>query len=108
MSDQYTIRWPRRRFLTLVGSTPVLVLGYSLGARASDKPRLDPESERAQKLQYTHDAKTAEHPDREPNARCANCTHFHGDKGDTWSSCNIFPNHEVKANGWCTSWFSAS
>jgi hypothetical protein len=100
--------WPRRRFLALLSAAPILLLAYSNESRANENPRLDPSSERAQSLHYTHDAESAAHSKRKPNARCATCTHFHGSADDTWSTCNIFPNRKVNAAGWCTSWFSAS
>lgn len=97
----------RRRFMRLTVAGAITgVLGTSTVAGAA-KPRLDPESDRARQLDYTHDAASSDNPAHEEGARCANCTHFHGGADTQWASCNIFPEHRVNANGWCTSWFSA-
>lgn len=96
----------RRRFIRLALSGVMAVpVTRVLGA---DTPRLDPESERARQFGYTHDAASTSNPARKEGARCANCTHFHGDAGDEWSTCNIFPEHQVNADGWCSAWFSAT
>lgn len=100
----------RRRFLIAAGAGAVLAVGGRLGgetAHAADKPRLDPASERARELGYTHEAASTDSDAREEDARCANCAHFKGEAGDQWASCNIFPQHLVNADGWCTSWYSA-
>lgn len=100
----------RRRFLRMaaVGALAAPVtFPFARRAAAGDKPKLDPDSEKARQLSYTHDAESTDNPARKADARCANCTHFHGDSGTAWASCNIFPEHLVNANGWCTSWFRA-
>ncbi len=100
----------RRRFIRLAVAGAIAGPAAALlgpGAVAAGKPRLEPGSERAQPFDYTHDAESTDNPAREAGARCANCTHFHGDAASEWASCNIFPEHRVNANGWCTSWFSA-
>jgi len=97
----------RRRLMRLAVTVPIVVVAAPRLAGADDKPRLDPASERAQQLSYTHDASTSDHPKRKADATCANCTHYHGDAGDPWATCNIFSSHLVNANGWCSSWFSA-
>jgi len=101
----------RRRFLRLAAAgaaaAPVIALLPARASQASDLPKLDPASERAQQLSYTHDAESTDNPARQPEARCANCTHFRGDASTQWASCNIFPEHLVNADGWCSSWFSA-
>jgi hypothetical protein len=102
----------RRRFIRLLAAgavtAPVAGLACAGQARAAELPKLDPESERARQLSYTHDAASTKNPARESGASCANCTHFRGDAGTTWAPCNIFPEHRVNAEGWCTSWFSAA
>lgn len=95
----------RRRFMRIVLSGAVVVPATRLPG--ADTPRLDPGSERARRLNYTHEAESTNDPARKEDARCANCTHFHGNAGDEWSTCNIFPERRVNANGWCTAWFSA-
>lgn len=106
MSEQYADP-ERRRFMRLTVAGAIAgVLGTSTAASAA-KPKLDPESDRARQLDYTHDAESSDNPARKEGAHCANCTHFHGDADARWASCNIFPEHRVNADGWCTSWFSA-
>lgn len=112
MSAQESNRLKRRRFMTLavagVVAAPLAARFGIRAAHAKDKPKLDPESERATELSYTHDASSADSDAREVDARCANCTHFKGDVGMQWAQCNIFPEHVVNADGWCSSWFSSS
>lgn len=101
----------RRRFIRIVAAgaaaAPIAALLGTRSARAADLPKLDPDSERARQLNYTHDAGKSDNPAREEGANCANCTHFRGDTGTAWAPCNIFPEHRVSAKGWCSSWFSA-
>ena len=99
----------RRRIIRLVvaGAVAGPAAALGAGAAAAGEPKLDPASERARSFDDTHDAESSDNPIRESGARCANCTHFHGDATSQWASCNIFPEHRVNANGWCTSWFSA-
>lgn len=101
----------RRRFIHVVGAGAVVVpiagLFGGRSASAAELPKLDPASERAQQLSYTHDAEKSDNPAREEGARCANCTHFRGDADAEWASCNIFPENRVNAQGWCSSWISA-
>lgn len=101
----------RRRFIrfALAGAlaAPFAALPGTRNANAADKPKLDPASDMARRLSYTHDAESTDNSARKADARCANCTHFRGDTDTRWASCNIFPEHLVNADGWCTSWFSA-
>lgn len=110
MSD-HPVDARRRRFIRLAVAgavaTPVAGLLGIRGAAAAELPKLDPASETASRFDYTHDAASSDNPARKQGARCANCTHFHGKSGAQWASCNIFPEHRVNAEGWCTSWFSA-
>lgn len=104
-------RRDRRRFIrfALAGAiaAPLGGLVAARGARAAEKPRLDPGSKRAQKLGYSHDATSVDDPKRKADARCRNCVHFQGDEGDAWAPCNVFPEHRVSADGWCVSWIGA-
>lgn len=101
----------RRRFIRLAlagaAAAPVAGLFGTHPARADTLPKLDPDSERAAQLDYTHDAASSDNPARKEGAVCANCTHFKGDEGTAWAPCNIFPEHRVSADGWCASWFSS-
>lgn len=100
----------RRRFIRLAAGgvvfTPLIAVTGLRVVKGAEKPKLDPASDRAKQFQYTHDAASTDNPDRQENARCANCTHFQGDEGTQWAPCNIFPAHWVSADGWCASWFA--
>lgn len=102
----------RRRFIRLVvGGTFVVPLAGLYGVRSvngSEKSRLDPASDRAQQLSYTHDADSSTDPARKEGSHCGNCVHFRGDEDAQWALCNIFPEHLVNVDGWCKSWFSKS
>ena len=108
----HTIDSIRRGLIRLAigGAVPAPIAGLvgSHWANAAEEPKLNPASERAKEFDYTDDAATTNNAKREANARCATCTHFHGDEETSWASCNIFPNHKVSADGWCTSWFKKS
>lgn len=110
MFESYT-QSRRRRFIRLaVGgaiSAPIVGLLAPRSSIGAEKPDLDPASELAKQFSYTHDAEATDNPARKEDARCANCTHFQGDAGTQWASCNIFPEHRVNADGWCTSWVRA-
>lgn len=102
---------PRRRFLALtaLGATVVPIAGLvnvPLAAGA-DKPKLEPDSDRARQFSYTHDASSTENAARKEGARCVNCSHFRADEGAQWAPCNIFPDKRVSADGWCAAWVSA-
>lgn len=101
----------RRCFMRLavagaIAAPAAALLGARFAAGA-EKPKLDPASGRARQFSYTHDAASIDNPARKEGARCANCTHFRGEAGTQWASCNIFPEHRVNVDGWCASWFSA-
>lgn len=104
-------RQDRRRFIrfALAGAIAAPLGGLIAPRRAgaAEKPKLDPDSERAQKLGYSHDATSIDDPKRKTDARCRNCAHFRGDEGDAWASCNVFPDRRVSADGWCASWIDA-
>lgn len=96
----------RRRFLrgAAAGAVTVPVFGLLGTATAADKPKLDPGNGQAKALNYVHEASEAsDNPAFQEGANCANCVHWTG--GDAaWGGCNLFPNHVVSANGWCTAW----
>jgi len=99
----------RRRFLLSVAVGAVVPLAGLRGraVNAAEKRKLDPDSERARQLGYTHDATSTDNGARKDGARCANCTHFKGESGAQWAPCNIFPDSRVNADGWCASWYGA-
>ena len=72
-------------------------------------PELDPASDQATALSYTHDVDAipvevllSEHPYYEPESKCSNCIHFQGNS--EWGKCNIFMNNVVNEKGWCSVW----
>lgn len=101
----------RRRFIHLVLAgviaAPLGGLVVCHPTRAAGKPKLDPDSERARQLGYTRDATSTSDPKRKDGAYCHNCVHFQDNEDAACSRCNIFPNHQVHASGWCRSWISA-
>ncbi len=102
--SEYAPNERRRRFLRTaagVATVPVVGIAGPMTARA-DMPRLDPSSERAQGFNYVHDANEAGNA-RQEGAICGNCLHWTG--GDAqWGGCNIFPEHLVNRDGWCSAW----
>jgi High potential iron-sulfur protein len=71
-------------------------------ARAASQPLLAPGSQAAQKVGYVEDAKGAK--GASPGSSCANCALYQGASGSSQGPCQLFPNNDVKAGGWCSSW----
>jgi hypothetical protein len=99
----------RRDFLrrSLIGFA-ALPLGATLVAPrafAGDLPRLDPDDDQAQALEYVEDASQAAGHDRwEEGQRCANCRFFKPDV----EGCELFPDNSVEPGGWCNTWTEKS
>ncbi|WP_372611088.1 high-potential iron-sulfur protein [Halomonas sp.] len=95
----------RRDFMrnSLMGMA-ALPLGAGILSRsafAQDLPRLDPNSDQAQALNYVEDAADAsDHPAYEEGERCDSCMFFQADS----EGCQLFPQNSVEPAGWCQSW----
>lgn len=74
---------------------------------AQDLPHVELDDPVAVALKYTHDATTADRPDKQgvPGAEqdCTNCQFIQSDSGD-WRPCMLFPGKAVAAKGWCSNW----
>lgn len=98
----------RRAFLcnSLLG-VAALPLGIGILSRqafAQSLPRLDPNDEQAQALNYVEVAEQAsDHPAYEEGETCSNCMFFERRN----QGCQLFPQNSVSADGWCQSWVSA-
>ena len=96
----------RRQFIQL---SAVAAAGYFVRpgtAPAQEMEKLDPASQQAAALNYTHDASTvdpANRPQPAEDQRCANCALVQGEEGE-WRGCQIFPGKLVNENGWCSVW----
>ncbi len=94
----------RRLFMQkwLLGATLApLALTHVQDSRAADQPLLSPDDPAATKVKYTDDAS------KEKSAKgnkCATCSLYEGPYNSTQGPCQIFPDKQVKAAGWCTSW----
>lgn len=70
-------------------------------AFADTLPRLDPNSDQAQALNYVEDAAdAADHPAYEEGEVCDNCMFWQADS----EGCQLFPQNSVEPKGWCQSW----
>ncbi|MFB9147411.1 high-potential iron-sulfur protein [Halomonas alkalicola] len=70
-------------------------------AFADTLPRLDPESDQAQALNYVEVAEdAADHPAYEEGEVCDNCMFWQADS----EGCQLFPQNSVEPKGWCQSW----
>ncbi len=94
----------RRRFVQklLLGATltPLALTRFS-ASRAADQPLLSPDDPAAVKVRYTEDA------GKEKSAKgnkCATCGLYEGANGSTQGPCQIFPDKQVEAAGWCSAW----
>jgi len=90
----------RRRFLGRLAGTAISIPLASLlihsTANAADKPHLDPESDQAKALSYTHQSPTGK--------KCRQCQLYKGRGNAQWGKCRIFSKNLVNADGWCASW----
>jgi hypothetical protein len=71
-------------------------------SHAADLPLLSPEDPAAQKVKYTEDAAQAKGAVK--GNRCGNCSLYEGAYGSAQGPCQLFPDKQVKAAGWCSSW----
>jgi hypothetical protein len=70
-------------------------------AFADTLPRLDPESDQAQALNYVEVAEdAADHPAYEEGEVCDNCMFWQAEN----EGCQLFPQNSVEPKGWCQSW----
>ena len=98
----------RRRLLqgALVGI--VAMPAATLIARNAQASELLSESDStAKSLGYVSDASdvdASKNPTYKAGQNCANCIQYTGKAGAAAGPCNIFPNNDVKAAGWCKVW----
>lgn len=104
MSEQ---AFSRRRILKgaiAVAAAPAAVLIAREAQAATPLAESDPA---AKSLGYVTDAKkvsAAGNPTYKPGQTCANCIQYSAAAGAAEGKCAIFPNHTVKAAGWCKVW----
>jgi hypothetical protein len=105
MTDE---KYSRRRLLqgALVGiaAVPAATLIARTATAGETLSESDPT---AKSLAYVGDAKKvdpATNPTYKPGQTCANCFQYTGKAGAAEGPCNIFPNANVKAAGWCKVW----
>jgi hypothetical protein len=94
----------RRRFVQklLLGATLTpLALARLSTSKAADQPLLSPDDPAAVKVKYTEDA-TQEKSAK--GNKCATCGLYEGTYNSAQGPCQIFPDKQVKAAGWCSSW----
>ena len=90
-----------RNSLMGLAALPLGVGILSKSAFAQDLPRLDPDSDQAQALNYVENASDAsDHPAYEEGERCDNCMFYQADS----QGCQLFPQNSVEPGGWCQSW----
>jgi hypothetical protein len=81
--------------------TPLALTRPALSTAAANQPLISPQDPAALKVKYTEDAT------REKNAKdnkCATCGLYEGAYGSQQGPCQIFPDKQVKAAGWCSAW----
>ena len=90
----------RRKLLgataTAIISAPMLNL-LVRNASASETPPVDPDSDQARALSYTHTSPKSDQ-------KCANCQLFSAGADAEWGPCAIFPGKQVANAGWCSAW----
>ena len=90
------------------GGAAIPVLGlFGIPLARAEAPQLSEDDPLAKNLQYTHDAASANRPDKGGVAgseqSCKNCQLIQAAEG-AWRPCAIFPGKSVNENGWCVSW----
>ena len=98
----------RRRFLlgsaAVAASLPLVIRELTRPAFASELPRLPLDNPQAKALAYIEDATKSTHPNYKPGQNCINCQFIQGEDGAAWRPCQLFPGHDVAAEGWCSAW----
>jgi len=94
----------RRRFVQklVLGATlvPVALTCFD-ESRAADQPLLSPDDPAATKVKYTEDASKEK---AAKGNKCATCALYEGPYNSTQGPCQLFPDKQVKAAGWCNAW----
>lgn len=104
MADQHRRDFMRTALLGLA-ALPLGAGILSRSAFAQTLPRLDPDSEQAQALNYVENAADASnHPAYADGERCDQCMFFRPDT----EGCQLFPQNSVAPGGWCQSWIARS
>lgn len=94
----------RRKFVQklMLGATLApLAVARLTASHAADQPLLSPDDPAAKKVKYVEDAS------KEKSAKgnkCSNCALYEGTYNSAQGPCQIFPDKQVKAAGWCSSW----
>ena len=94
----------RRKFVRklMLGATLApLAMARLSASRAADQPLLSPDDPAARKVRYVEDASKEKSAD---GNKCANCALYEGTYKSTQGPCQIFPDKQVKAAGWCSAW----
>lgn len=103
----------RRRFLgyaALVALAPVAASEAQAQAKPAAKPpakalpRLPLDNPQAKALAYVEKTAGLKHPAFKAGSNCANCVFYTGTAGPAYGPCNLFPQHTVAAQGWCSGW----
>ena len=71
-------------------------------AKAADATVLSVDDPAAKAVKYVEDATKAKRA--APDNTCANCGLYQGKSGDKTGPCQLFPQKNVVAAGWCSSW----
>ena len=79
-----------------------LVMTRANLARGANTPLLSPSDPAATKVNYTPDAAKAKGVP--PGNTCANCALYEGTYHSIQGPCQLFPDKQVMAAGWCSSW----
>lgn len=93
----------RRRFLKLTGGVAAaMVLLGSLPRRAwAALPHLTQSNNATAKaLHYVEDNTKAAAPHK-VGEQCSNCSLYHGDSGEAYGPCELYPGFVVHSKGWC-------
>jgi hypothetical protein len=94
----------RRKFVRklMLGATLApLAVARLTASHAADQPLLSPDDPAAKKVKYVEDAS------KEKSAKgnkCSTCALYEGTYNSSQGPCQLFPDKQVKAAGWCSSW----
>lgn len=112
----------RREFLKVASLATVAVAAIPMLAQAEERRRgggaaaagvlVDEKSAEAKAVNYTTNHGSVKDKNLTivrqgvsfDKQRCNNCSLFQGKAGDKQGGCTLFPNKQVSATGWCSSW----
>ncbi len=91
----------RRAFCRDLLFASAAAMSGTTAVRAAEAAALDAGDPAARRLKYTEDASQAP---QSAGHKCSDCGLYEGKYGSSQGPCQLFPDKQVKAAGWCSAW----